>query len=167
LRRGAARAGDWPRPDEEGLSRLRDAGAERALWDPVCDHTLRFVLNDTFARRNNSRRRSELRVPTDWSTSILVAGRRKSGRIYTLSTQGCYLATARPSIRGATAVIELPLPSGELRIAGGVVYTNVPGNLQKKKLPTGMALRFQDATEAQIERIRDTIAAYSDPHCGL
>ena len=36
----------------------------------------------------------------------------------------------------------LPLPSGRVSLLGRVLYTNVPGNLKRDHLPTGMGIAF-------------------------
>ena len=146
-------------PDDDTIARLRAAGVERSLWEPFCDHALRFELNRAFADPQQLADRRERRVATGWATRIFVAGRRKPGAIYTISPGGAFVETPRPQLRGARLALELPLPDGgaPLSLAGTVVYTNVPGNLQKTNLPTGMAVRFEGAGQGQLERVRDAV----------
>ena len=54
--------------------------------------------------------------------------------------------------------ITLPLPSQELRVAGEVVLTNVPGNLRKRNLPIGMGIRFLGLSN-EAERALTTYTA--------
>ena len=132
-----------PRPAARELARLRDAGAELALFEPIDDHTLRFQLNRAIARPSaGASNRRAVRVPTDWPVRVRMGGREKPARVYCVSATGAYLATSRPSFRGSLLYVTLPLPGGAVDIAGRVVMTNVPGNLVRENLPLGMAVQF-------------------------
>ena len=54
--------------------------------------------------------------------------------------------------------VTLPLPAADLRLAGEVVATNVPGNLRKRNLPIGMAIRFLGLSRAAEQRLLDFTA---------
>jgi hypothetical protein len=86
-------------------------------------------------------RRAE-RVPTSWPVEVRIGAKVRPSQLYSLSARGAYLATAGPALRRTLVHITLPLPSQELRVAGEVVLTNVPGNLRKRNLPIGMGVRF-------------------------
>jgi hypothetical protein len=132
-----------PRPSEPELRRLREAGAELALFEPIDDHTLRFQLNRAVAGRDTgAAERRAVRVPTDWPVRVRMGGREKPARVYCVSSTGAYLATSRPSFRGSLLYVSMPLPSGPVDLAGRVVMTNVPGNLVRENLPLGMAVQF-------------------------
>jgi hypothetical protein len=62
---------------------------------------------------------------------------------------------------GADLTIELPLPTGAIRVAGRVLYTNVPGNLARQSLPTGMAVRFSQDHFGTCEVIRQNVSQFS------
>jgi len=132
------------KPSAEECARLRDAGVLFALWQPIGDHALRFQLNRATTHDPGVSLREEQRVPTEWSTRVTVGGRPKPASVYSLSAGGAYLATGRPSMRGAEMAIDLPLPGGTISVLGRVLYTNVPGNLARSHLPTGMGVRFID-----------------------
>jgi hypothetical protein len=131
-----------PRPDAQECHRLRTAGAELALFEPLDDHTLRFQLNRASADAARASGRRAERVPADWPIRIRMGGREKPARVYCVSATGAYLATSRPSFRGSLLYLTLPLPGGSIDVAGRVVMTNVPGNLVKDSLPLGMAIQF-------------------------
>jgi len=78
-------------------------------------------------------------------------GREKEALVYSVSPGGAFLATPRPSMRGARVSVQLPLPAGNLSLDGRVLYTNVPGNLQRPDLPVGMGVAF-DAPSSEAER---------------
>ena len=145
-------AGTPPRSEER--KRLREAGAELALFEPLDDHTLRFQLNRALAGApdgpGGGGERRAVRVPTDWPVRVRMGGREKPARVYCISSSGAYLATSRPSFRGSLLYVTVPLPSGTVDLAGRVVMTNVPGNLVRENLPLGMAVQFT-GTALEVE----------------
>jgi len=131
------------RPDSNERSLLRQAGIQSALWEPFDDHTLQFLINGALAGGAQApRKRQAVRVPTNWPVRVTTGKREKQAKIYCVSAQGAYLATPRPSLPKALIHFSLPLPSGDLRLSGEVVMTNVPGNLVRGNLPVGMGVRF-------------------------
>ena len=50
------------------------------------------------------------------------------------------------------------LPPETVQVVGRVVYTNVPGNLQRASLPTGMAVRFTEMPPGAERAIRHCVA---------
>jgi hypothetical protein len=135
-----------PRPDPEARVRLREAGAELALWEPLDDHTLRFQVNRALARgAPGTVPRRALRVPTHWPVQVRMGARTRPAHVYSVSTRGAFLATAGPALRRSLVHVTLPLADDQgerLRLAGEVVATNVPGNLRRRNLPLGMGVRF-------------------------
>jgi response regulator RpfG family c-di-GMP phosphodiesterase len=164
--REAARSRDLPflvagrTGSEETCRALAAAGVSLPLWEPVDAHTLRFQLNRALAAGESfRRRRAARRAPSNARALVHARGRAKEARLYTISAQGAFLAMAMPSLRGSAVQIELPGQSTLRRLAGEVVMTNVAGNLMKKNLPAGMAVRFERlrveehaALELHVER---------------
>jgi hypothetical protein len=153
--------GERPGPDAE--RRLREKNVRLCLWAPFQERELRFVLNralfdpdQDFLGRDKHKVRHELRAPTSLGARIVVNGREKPALVYNLSVGGCYLETLRPTLVGGGLEVVLPLPDGELRVAGRVVLTNVPGNLERSNLPRGMAIEFLRVTSDA----RDAIQRY-------
>jgi CheY-like chemotaxis protein len=148
--------GQRPHPDD--LETFRDAAVHLALWEPFADTVLRFQLNRALATTQPGSRRVETRVPTDLPARIFSAGRRKDAMAYTLSARGAYLETPRPSMPGASIALEIPLGPESLRVGGRVVFTNVPGNLKKENLPTGMGIEFTSIPTLADQTIRRYVA---------
>lgn len=146
------------RPDDERLQRLRDAGVRLALWDPFDERTLRFQLNRALAGLREIAPRRELRAPLDLPAQVWSGGRKKAATVYTLSAAGAYFETPRPSLKGASVSVEIPLGPG-VTVDGRVVYTNVPGNLRKHALPVGMAVAFLGLEGGAEQTIRRQVAA--------
>jgi hypothetical protein len=159
------------RPGAEAEQRLRQKNVRLCLWTPFHERELRFVLNRALFDPaqgsfdpEKAEERHALRVPTELAARVRVGGREKPAFVYSLSAAGCFLETLRPSLVGGALEVVLPLPQGEVRAAGRVVLTNVPGNLQRAKLPCGMGVEFRQldpATRAAIDAfVRERARAY-------
>ena len=136
-------------PGAEGRQRLRSAGIQIPIFDPLDLHTLRFQLNRALASgRPLHRHRSTLRAPADWPVVVKSGVRQKEGRIYSISASGAYLSIAQPWMVKARVELRLAMPGAESVTASGrVVMTNVPGNVMKRNLPFGMGVHFDHVTE--------------------
>jgi CheY-like chemotaxis protein len=149
-------------PGGEALDELREAGVSLALWEPFDDARLRFQVNRALAEDDQGGMpRRELRAPVELPAQVVRAGRMTLARVYTLSTGGVYLETPRPAMRGAALDIQIPLGPGPVRLHGTVVYTNVPGNLHRSNLPTGMGVRLGETSETVATAIRRLVAEVS------
>ena len=138
-------------PSEESLVGLRAAGLRLALWEPIDDARLRFQINRALAGASGQElSRGEMRAPLDIPAHVIQAGRRKSARVYTLSSGGVYLDTERPSMRNAAIQVELDLWPSPVCAPGVVVYTSVPGNLRRNNLPNGMGVCFHGSRGGRV-----------------
>ena len=147
-----------PRPDLGTCQALRTAGVELAAFEPCDDSTLRFQLNRALSHPDQHPDRRETRVPADLPVQIRASGRSKPAMVRALSASGAFLETRRPSLPGVPLELELSLPPETVQVAGRVVYTNVPGNLQRANLPTGMAVRFTEVPPGAERAIRHCVA---------
>ena len=129
-------------PTHEERKKLRAAGMQLALWEPYDDGTLRFQLNRALGGDRDEHGRVHKRAPTYLLARIFVGGRTKDAVVYSLSEGGAFLETPRASMDGARVELELRLPAKHLRVTGLVIFSNVPGNLQRPNLPLGMGVRF-------------------------
>jgi hypothetical protein len=159
------------RPGEAARAELRSRGVHLCLWSPFQGPELRFVLNravfDPSLGSRETRRsdgRTLMRVPTELSALVHTGGRVKPALIYSLSAAGCFLETRRPCPVGCSLEVALALPEVELCLPGRVVLTNVPGNLQRSKLPCGMGVEFRrlapQAREAVHAYVEERARAY-------
>ncbi|MCP5055869.1 MAG: hypothetical protein GY937_03990 [bacterium] len=142
------------RPDADQRGRLRRAGVDYGLWNPIDDNTLRFQVNRSLSSAPMVSTRRAPRVPTNWPVEVNAGGREKPAKLYSISARGAYLATPRPSMPRAIVHLTLPLPEGDIRVSAEVIATNVPGNLVKKNLPIGMAVRWSGLDDESEEEIR-------------
>jgi len=146
------------RPSADERKRLRCGGIEHALWLPIRDHALLFYLNDACHPEQPGMFQGELRAPVGWMARVMVGGRSKLAQVYALSCGGAYLATDRPSVRGSEIVLELPLPQGPMHLECEVIFTNVPGNLRRCNLPTGMSVEFLSTPARDREALSACVA---------
>jgi hypothetical protein len=149
-----------PRPDAEGVDRLRKAGLRFACFEPWTDSELRFILNRAIydPARARIKVRDGLRVPTNLMGRVFGQSGEKPVLVYNISVGGAYLETHRPSPVGALVDVELPLDPGALRLKARVISTNVPGNLRRPNLPLGMGVRFEQDDPATTETLERYVA---------
>ncbi len=151
-----------PQPPLDAVAHLRAADVRLALWEPFPDATLRFQVNRALSGPGFEARRRAPRAPLARQARILARSGVKSALVYSLSAGGAFLETPRPSGRGVGVQLELSLPDHEVETAARVLYTNVPGNLQRENLPVGMAVAFEElepGTEWAIAHCVATAAA--------
>ena len=159
------------RPGPEAEQRLREKNVRLCLWSPFHERELRFVLNRAlfdpaqgFYDPEKAEVRHDLRVPTELAARVRIGGREKPALVYSLSVDGCFLETQRPTLVGGALEVVLPLPLGEFSLTGRVILTNVPGNLQRSKLPCGIGVEFQrlapEARDALAHFVRERARAY-------
>jgi Tfp pilus assembly protein PilZ len=148
------------RPSDDERKRLRSAGMTLSLWDPFDDGALRFQLNRALVGDRDEHCREYERVPTFALATVIQSERRREAVIYSLSEGGAFLETPRAAMDGARVQIELHLPTSPeaVTVTADVIFTNVPGNLQRPNLPLGMGVSFQDI-DAEA---RQAIARYVD-----
>jgi len=144
-------------PTSDERKKLRAAGMQLALWEPYDDGTLRFQLNRALGGDRETHGRIHKRAPTYLLARIFVAGRTKDAVVYSLSEGGAFLETPRASMDGAHVDLELRLPTGPVRVAGDVIFSNVPGNLQRANLPLGMGVRFEAIGVEERATLREYI----------
>ncbi len=137
---------------------LKSAGMRLALWEPYDEGTLRFQLNRALGGDRDHHQRRALRVPTYLLARVFVGGRTKDAVVYSLSEGGAFLETQRASMEGAQIRLELRLPGAAIEAAGEVLFSNVPGNLQRPNLPLGMGLHFTEIGSDEKKRIREFVA---------
>jgi len=141
-------AGRDPGPAER--RRMREAGVQLAIFDPIDLHTLRFQLNRALAGAKPVRgRRRTLRAPADWAAVVRSGGREKQGRVYSISASGAYVALDQPWMVRSRVEVSLAVPDLRAVTAEGrVVMTSVPGNVMRRSLPFGMGIQFEHLSEA-------------------
>ncbi|MBW2274827.1 MAG: PilZ domain-containing protein [Deltaproteobacteria bacterium] len=154
---GLALVSVGPPPAKDQRRQLRGAGFKLALWDPIDDGILRFQLNRALNAEHDGNKRSNPRVPTFLLSRIFVGGREKDAVVYSLSSTGAFLETPRATMDGAEIELEIRIPGSSIRTHAEVVFCNVPGNLQRPKLPLGMGVRFQGLDKGSLKLLRSYV----------
>jgi hypothetical protein len=148
--------GVQPPPAE--LSALKRDGVRFALWKGFHDAELRFALNAALYDETRGQLRPNLRVPTNLIARIKSGAGEKAGMIYNLSTTGAFVETPRPAMSGARIGLSIEFPDGPVSTPATVVFSNVPGNLQKANLPLGMGVKFSGIEADAAARVEKYIA---------
>ncbi len=146
-----------PAPERAERKILRSAGVNLALWEPFDDGVLRFQVNRAITGDRDDHGREHTRVPTLMVARVQGGGRSKDAIVYSLSAGGAFLETPRASMDGAQVQVDLRLPGQTLTVPARVVFSNVPGNLQRPNLPLGMGVRFDELDRDQSKRIAEFV----------
>ncbi len=145
------------RPEPSVARTLRRAGVLLALWDGYDEGMLRFQLNRLVSGETQSSERGSRRAPTHVPVRMYVGGREKEGTLYSLSEGGCFIETPRASMDGAQLRMSFTIDDAAFDLGGQVVFTNVPGNLQRPNLPLGMGVRWDELPPNALARIAGII----------
>lgn len=144
-------------PDRSERKQLRNAGMQLALWEPYDDGTLRFQLNRALTGDRADSGRVAKRAPTFLMARIEIGGRTKDAILYSLSESGAFLETPRASMDGAGIQLWMHLPGRTIEARAVVIFTNVPGNLQRPNLPLGMGCRFDGLPDEDRKAVKDYV----------
>jgi hypothetical protein len=144
-----------PHPSER--AGLRATGPGLVLSEPFTETELRFVVNYVLYNATQGEARRAARVPTRMLARVHVATGEKDVLVYSLSEDGAFLETPRPSQPGSSIELELPLPSCSLRTHADVLAANVPGSSYRRHVPKGMGVRFTELTAEAREHLESYI----------
>jgi hypothetical protein len=136
---------------------LRATGPGLVLSEPFTETELRFVVNYVLYNATQGEARRAARVPTRMLARVHVATGEKDVLVYSLSEDGAFLETPRPSQPGSSIELELPLPSCSLRTHADVLAANVPGSSYRRHVPKGMGVRFTELTAEAREHLESYI----------
>lgn len=144
-----------PHPSER--TSLREVGPGLVLSEPFTETELRFVVNYALYNASYGEARRAARVPTRMLARIRAATGEKDVLVYSLSEDGAFLETPRPSQPGSAIALELPLPSRSLHLRAEVLAANVPGSSYRRHVPKGMGVRFAGLTPDAREHLESYI----------
>lgn len=143
--------------DNAVRGRLRDAGIELALRDPLDPHVLRFQMNRALAAGPLPERVAR-RAPLGHDVSVRRHLLSRSIPVYTLSSRGAFLLADRPLAPGRRLSLDLPVGRLQARARARVVMANPARARIDRALPPGMAVAFEDLdgpSAAVINRLVD------------
>lgn len=141
------------RPSAPEIAALKREGVRFGLWKPFHDSELRFVINNALYDETRGQLRPSPRVPASLVVRMKSGAGEKAGMLYNLSMTGAFIETARPNMSGGQITLTIEFPDGALAIPASVVFSNVPGNLQRPNLPLGMGAKFVSISPEHAERV--------------
>lgn len=154
--------GVGPPADPPLRESLRQAGVTLAAFGPIDDTTLRFQINRAFLRaRPPGPARQELRAPIGWEAGLRDERPRFGCRLANLSRGGAFVQMARPLAAGRAVQLEVPLPSGPVRLDAVVRHANPPGALRQRRAPVGMGVTFTRPDPGVWRRIDQVLSQRS------
>lgn len=146
-----------PAPGPSGRQRLREAGIELALFEPLDTTVLRFQVNRALTPAAAPKRRAA-RAPIDADVALRFRLRTRSARVYAMSASGAYILADQPLRAGRKLTLEVPVGRLHPRTRARVVLANPAAGRAHPDLPPGMAVAFEEidhAYAAVIQRLVD------------
>lgn len=144
-----------PVPGPTARQRLRNAGIELALYEPLEAAVLRFQVNRALAPTAPPKRRAQ-RAPIDAEIAMRWRLRTRSARVYAMSASGAFILADEPLKQGRRLALEVPVGRLHPRTHARVVLSNPAAEPSHPDLPPGMAVVFEDldhAYAAVIQRL--------------
>ena len=152
-----------PQPSLEVRAALREAGAQRAVWEPWEEQTLTYVVREMVASIRRGSPRKSVRVPVHFE-AVLTAKQEKGGaQVTALSESGAFLVTEVACSEGDEVEIEFWLPDGPISARATV------RSLRAKDDSPGFGVAFSQVGQAEAERLvafvrdRAELLALSEP----
>jgi hypothetical protein len=137
--------------------RLRSAGIDLALREPLDVRVLRFQLNRALAAGPLPARIAR-RAPVEREVAVRRHLLSRSIPVYTLSSRGAFLLTDRPLAPGRRLWVEVPVGRLRARARARVVMANAADAAADRALPPGMAVTFETLdgpSAALLDRLVD------------
>jgi hypothetical protein len=144
-----------PPPGPTARRRLRDAGIELALYEPLEPGVLRFQVNRALGPGGRPSRRA-LRAPLEGEVAVRWRFRTRPARVYSMSASGAFILCDEPLRPGRRLQLEVPVGRLRPRTQARVVLSNPPAERIHADLPPGMAVAFESldgASAAVIHRL--------------
>jgi Tfp pilus assembly protein PilZ len=142
-----------PQPEPAEMAALKRDGAKYCLWKGFTDAELRFVLNSALYDETRGQHRPAVRVPANLVVRMKSGAGEKAGMISNLSATGAFVETQRAGMPGGRITLTIEFADGAVAIPASVVFSNVPGNLQRPNAPLGMGVKFAAGAPEAAARI--------------
>ncbi|MCP3984077.1 MAG: PilZ domain-containing protein, partial [bacterium] len=140
-------------------------GADWALWAPLDDSELRFVVNSAMALPYEVARRTTLRAPTSLVTSVSAAGRHAIGNLSSLSEGGAFVELQDLPSRGVAIGLGFTLNDMTIEAEGRVVFVSSRAHAWAPCFPRGVGVEFSeihpDAKEVIHRYIKERLAEFT------
>jgi hypothetical protein len=146
-----------PEPAEAVRTELAEAGAAWALWEPVDDAALRFVLNGAITLPSELSPRKEPRAPVNLICWVRAGEASTSGVLYSLSSRGAFLEVSPPPTVDTEVTLEFALGGETVLTKARILYANNKGSGRAAHLPLGAGLLFTAIDPGTQGRIREFV----------
>jgi hypothetical protein len=144
------------RPSGERQAAIRAGGVSLALWAPVGDGEIEYVLAAAAAQKQPPAQRRMLRVPMDSAAWVRAGSQTESAVLTSLSPKGAFVETSGSVDVGRPIRLEFELPTGRVRTFANVA--NVRPLEEGSSSGAGIDVVFYDLdaeTEARIQEAVD------------
>jgi hypothetical protein len=146
-----------PKPGPERLAELRTGGVSWALWSPIDDDELRFVLSSALALPSEVALREDPRAPVDLVASIVLGEQSEIGKIATLAAGGAFLEMGNPPDVGGRFTLGFTLGNEQVEVEARVVYSNAREKSWSLGSVRGASVVFEGLSAEHEERIRELV----------
>ncbi len=143
------------RPSGERQAAIRAGGVSLALWTPVGDGEIEYVLAAAAAQKQPPAQRRMLRVPMDSAAWIRAGNQTESAVLTSLSPKGAFAETSGSVEVGRPIRLEFELPTGRVRTFANVA--NVRPLEEGSSGGTGFGVVFYDLDAETEARIREAV----------
>jgi len=159
--RGDALVPIGARPPDSAIVALRERGVRWALWEPIDDASMRFVLCAVLSRQGGTDLRLEPRVPAPGLAARIYKGSiGRDAAVVDLSVGGAFLAGDKPLPEGSRVSLEIDLDGGAtLRLRALVRWARREDASGRDDLCFGMGVEFEDAGPEVAGRLRRFVQA--------
>jgi diguanylate cyclase (GGDEF)-like protein len=146
-----------PKPGPERLAELRNGGVSWALWSPVDDDELRFVLNSALALPSEVALREGPRAPVNLVASIVLEEQSEIGKIVTLAAGGAFVEMANPPDVGGRFTLGFTLGNEQVEVESRVVYSNAREKSWSVGPVRGASVVFEGLSAEHQAQIRELV----------
>jgi diguanylate cyclase (GGDEF)-like protein len=146
-----------PKPGPGRLAELRNGGVSWALWSPMDDDELRFVLNSALALPSEIALREGPRAPVNLVASIVLEEHSEIGKIVTLAAGGAFVEMANPPDVGGRFTLGFTLGNEQVEVESRVVYSNTREKSWSVGSVRGASVVFEGLSAEHQARIRELV----------
>jgi Tfp pilus assembly protein PilZ len=145
---------------------LRQAGGIWALWNPIDENDLRFVVHAAMALPWEIARRREARAPVQLPVWLHGDETRALGQVISLSAGGGFIELSEPFPVGTHLELELALEDRAVEVEARVIYVNMRNAEWTLSFPRGVGVVF-DKLDDEAETVVRALVSERLAHCTL
>lgn len=140
-----------PQPSPESREALREAGAQRAVWEPWEEQTLTYVVREMLGAPRQGTSRKAVRVPVHLEAVLAAKDGKGSAQVTALSAGGAFVETEAACAEGDDVDLEFWLPDGP--VAAHASVRSVRTGAAAESGAPGLGVAFTRMVEAEAQRL--------------